>query len=490
MRSDAELLSHYSKLGDQAAFAELVHRHLPLVYRAALRQLNGDTHRAMDVAQQVFLAVARQSRALVRHPNLTAWLYSATHRITCQAIRTEMRRTEREKAWAQANSVPEPTPPVPWSAITPVLDDAVRALGRLDRDAILLRFFNDRSFAEVGSALHLSEDAARMRVNRALGRLREELATRGIAVATGPLAAMLTDDAVLGAPSGLAGSIATTAETVTPAAFSTSSLVVLMSAPKLVPAMLALLAAIALGLATQQWSTARITAAELEQEQTAVAQLRAELNAWEQKGQAPSVAGTIPQPAAPRPSLDDYFEQQKAKGDRFLAAHPEVRSALAQFQRAKIRGKYLSFYRERNLSHTQIIAFEDALIGTSGVIRDDVGTLTVGTELKSDEMNTRLREILGDESFARFQAVRTYEPLAQRIAARLSAFNEPLSPDTCNAIRTILECNYVLDRDRENQWGQALTDLAQILSPSQIDAVRGVVAQERYLQAASVRPTK
>ena len=67
MIDDAELLRRYAEEGSEAAFAQLVNRHLNLVYRAALRRTNGDAHRAADVSQVVFTALARDAAALRRH---------------------------------------------------------------------------------------------------------------------------------------------------------------------------------------------------------------------------------------------------------------------------------------------------------------------------------------------------------------------------------------------------------------------------------------
>lgn len=78
MSDDAELLRRYADSGAEEAFAEFVRRHLPLVYTAALRRTRGDAHAASDIAQQVFINVARQARTLARHPRLLGWLYATT----------------------------------------------------------------------------------------------------------------------------------------------------------------------------------------------------------------------------------------------------------------------------------------------------------------------------------------------------------------------------------------------------------------------------
>ena len=179
MTDDAELLRRYAEEKSQEAFAELVRRHLGLVYHAALRQCGGDAHRAQDVAQTVFADVARKARSLARRPALAGWLHTSTRYAAAQAVRGEVRRQRREQEahamneiMAKANS---DDAAADWERMRPVIDEALHALGERDREAVLARFFEGRAFAEIGRQLALSEDAARMRVERALEKLRVAL---------------------------------------------------------------------------------------------------------------------------------------------------------------------------------------------------------------------------------------------------------------------------------------------------------------------------
>ncbi|MEI9961544.1 MAG: sigma factor [Limisphaerales bacterium] len=97
MTPDNELLRHYAKTNSQDAFAELVKRHVNLVYSAALRQINGDEHLAKDIAQSVFTDLARKAASLSRRESLTGWLYTSTHFSAAKMIRTEQRRHAREQ---------------------------------------------------------------------------------------------------------------------------------------------------------------------------------------------------------------------------------------------------------------------------------------------------------------------------------------------------------------------------------------------------------
>ena len=94
---DAELLRRYAEENSDAAFAELVRRHIDFVYAAALRQARGNAPLAQDVAQVVFTDLARKAATLARHEVVVGWLHTATRFAVAKAIRSESRRTAREQ---------------------------------------------------------------------------------------------------------------------------------------------------------------------------------------------------------------------------------------------------------------------------------------------------------------------------------------------------------------------------------------------------------
>jgi RNA polymerase sigma factor (sigma-70 family) len=164
-----ELLQRYAQGGSEAAFAELVGRHVNFVYSSARRQVRSP-QLAEEVTQNVFVELARQAARLERGTPLTAWLYVVTRRAALNALRGELRRQAREHA-AYELSAMNPAPSV-WEKLAPLLDEALEALDPRDRSALLLRYFDNKPLRDVGAALNTSEDAAQKRVSRALEQLR------------------------------------------------------------------------------------------------------------------------------------------------------------------------------------------------------------------------------------------------------------------------------------------------------------------------------
>src|ERR1700761_5685031 len=99
MTPDCELLREFARTNSEDAFAELVKRHVNLVYSAALRQVNGDAHLAQDVTQSVFSDLARKAAWLSRRQSLSGWLYTSAHFAAAKVIRAETRRRNREETF-------------------------------------------------------------------------------------------------------------------------------------------------------------------------------------------------------------------------------------------------------------------------------------------------------------------------------------------------------------------------------------------------------
>jgi RNA polymerase sigma factor (sigma-70 family) len=205
MTDDAELLAEYAQHRCEAAFKELLQRHVALVYSTALR-LVSDPQWARDVVQLVFIELAQNPKT-VREPRLLAgWLYRVTRRVASNLRRSEARRRQREQAAAQMNAL-EDTEGI-WTLLAPHLDEAMDSLRARDQDLIVLRFFKGRTLRDAGEALSITEDAAQKRVSRALEQMRQFFERRGITIGGSALAGVLSANAVQPAPAGLALAIA------------------------------------------------------------------------------------------------------------------------------------------------------------------------------------------------------------------------------------------------------------------------------------------
>ncbi len=214
MPEDHDLLHQYATTRSGEPFGELVRRHIDLVYAAALRQTHANTHLAREVAQSVFTDLARKAGTLDRRTVLVGWLHTAVRFAAAKAMRGAARRERHERAAAEMNGwmhAPESEPPLDPGRLQPVLDAVIGGLKPREREAVLMRFFERREFADLGARLALSESAARSCVDRALKKMRAGLERRGVKSSTAALALALGSQPLVSAPAGLAGLITTQA---------------------------------------------------------------------------------------------------------------------------------------------------------------------------------------------------------------------------------------------------------------------------------------
>jgi RNA polymerase sigma factor (sigma-70 family) len=208
MTDHRTLLAEYAANGSEEAFRELVARYIDLVYSTAVRLVNGDTHRAEDVAQTVFADLARLAGKFSQDVMLGGWLHRRTWHVATTLMRNERRRLNRERQAVEMNELQD-HPEGQFERIAPLLDEAINQLGAGDRAAIVLRFFEHRDLRAVGVALGSNEDAAQKRVSRAVEKLRGHFARRGIVASSTVIASVIAAHAVHAAPAGLASAVTT-----------------------------------------------------------------------------------------------------------------------------------------------------------------------------------------------------------------------------------------------------------------------------------------
>jgi len=205
MTDDMMLVRRYAEGGSEEDFATLVRRHINLVFSTALRQVH-DVHLAEEVTQVVFIILARKAGSLDPKTILPGWLCRTARNAAANALTIQHRRQRREQEAYMQSQVKDDQSSA-WMQIEPLLDQAMAQLGEKDHDAVVLRFFEGRSFKNVSEAMGTSEAGAKMRVNRALEKLRKFFAGYGLTFSAAILAGAVSANSVQAAPIGLAASV-------------------------------------------------------------------------------------------------------------------------------------------------------------------------------------------------------------------------------------------------------------------------------------------
>jgi RNA polymerase sigma factor (sigma-70 family) len=205
MTDDMMLVREYALNRSERAFETLVSRHINLVYSVAFRQVR-NTQLAEEITQAVFIILERKAKALGPKAILSGWLCRTTRYVAANILTIERRRKQREQDAFMRAHINEPDSNA-WMQIEPVLETAMAQLGEQDHNAVVLRFFEGKSFSDVSIALGTSEDAAKKRVKRAVEKLRAFFTRRGLTLSAGVIAAAISANSVQAAPIGLATSV-------------------------------------------------------------------------------------------------------------------------------------------------------------------------------------------------------------------------------------------------------------------------------------------
>lgn len=205
MSDDMDLVRAYARSNSEEAFAALVSRHVNLVYSVAFRQV-ADGHLAEEITQTVFIILARKAATLGSKTVVSGWLYRTTRYASTRALTMRRRRQHREQE-AYMRSQLNVTEDNTWMEIEPFLDAAIAQLAEKDHNAVVLRFFEGRNFKDISTVLGTTEAGAKMRVNRALEKLRSFFSKRGLTYSTVAIAGAISAHSVQAAPIGLACSV-------------------------------------------------------------------------------------------------------------------------------------------------------------------------------------------------------------------------------------------------------------------------------------------
>lgn len=507
MFEDAELIRRYTEEQSEGAFAELVQRHVPLVYSAALRRLAGDTHAAADVTQLVFAALARQAPSLVHCRVLPGWLYATTRNVAVDLIRSEHRRRTREQEARAMHELDSESPPPAWDQLRPLLDEVMDQLDQNDREAVLLRFFARRSFSEIGHALHVTEDAARMRVDRALEKLRTLLARRGATSTYAALGLMLTSQAATAAPAGI--TVAVTSAALQSAAISgpALNLIQLMSTTKATTAT-GIVLVLAIGFSVHEMRQARAAEASLAAVQRNLTGLADQVTRSGQRavdGET-KLAGLRQAHAEARAAAEaEAAMAAKAKldpvgtGKKFVETHPETTTLITNYAAHRVTILYGELIRRLQLTPAQAEHFRALALQREAGVRWFTAThvpyaeVNVG-DLTRQQIDAQIKELLGPAGFAQYEEysrnlLGQTRRAAEQIARSDYFSTTPLTHEQANRLTEIVAQNspeYLAGRGvnlATLDWAKTLAAAASVLPAPQLAALAALREKALFDQA-------
>jgi RNA polymerase sigma factor (sigma-70 family) len=454
MTEARQLLRDYATTGSETAFQDVVVAYLNLVYSTALRLVNGDSHLAEDVTQRVFADLAKMAGDLSHDVMIGGWLHRHTCYIASKTIRTERRRQAREQQAVLMKELNESSPEN-IAVLAPVLDDAINQLGSKDRQAIVLRFFEQRDFRSVGDALAVNEDAARKRVDRALDKLRVLLKRRGLTFSAAALGTALSSSAVSAAPAALAIGIAHSAlATVASGGTTAIALLQFMSMTKFQAAIIAtLVVAFSVPLVLQQRTANR---AQAENEA-----LRGQLQQMEQvTAENARLSNLLAKAQPPAPSGDKQQQREllKLRGEvgtlrktaedaaasaakateaplSGITANPEMQKMLRNQQKMALSAIYKGFADRAKLAPEKSEELNSFLADNvmtnidhiTAILREGKSASEMEQILARQEADSteHLKKVLGPEAYEK------YEQYNRELASYLTAeqFKTMLSGD-------------------------------------------------------------
>ena len=195
MDSENHLLA-YVRSGDEAAFAKVVAAYSSLVYGTAYRKTR-NVQLAEEVTQNVFILLARKAEKLVSRPGLGGWLHRTALLVSQNLLRSEVahqRRTELAKEKNNLSSGQD------IEIFFEGVDEALDQLSESDRAVVMMRFFEEKEFREIGAQLGKSPDAVQKQIRRALDKLNRSLTAKGATFSLATIGLVLSSELAKAAP--------------------------------------------------------------------------------------------------------------------------------------------------------------------------------------------------------------------------------------------------------------------------------------------------
>ena len=514
MPDDAELLRRYVETRSESAFAALVERHLGLVYGAALRRLGGDPSRATEVAQDVFISLARQAPVLLSRPSLAGWLHTSTRHAALNFLRAEHRRLTRQHtalALAAVNT-PDSANDAEWDHLRPLLDAALDQLNETDRTLLLLRFFEQHPFAQIGAQLRLTEDAARIRTARALEKLRAHLARHGITSTAAALGVALAAQPLTAAPSGLAATLTAGALAGTTFTGTALGLTLMTATTKTLLATVALVTTLAIGTAVYQSHRAEHALhllADLQQERDALNRQNSDLNSLLSTSSA-EISRLTTQQKETVAKLTAAAAQKPTNVNSVDVSwlNPAFGPVWVAQQSSALSMRYGQLYRELQLTPEQIARFEKIQTELKQALAD-VWTLAANqglpisgpdvtrlTHEPTEQARKNLEALLGGTGLAKFNKYEdgnATRELVASLAGNVYYSDTPLTADQGSALTALITANTETKKipmraegantiytvRKETNWDSVTAQASGLLSSSQLIALKQLAEQKR-----------
>jgi RNA polymerase sigma factor (sigma-70 family) len=475
MVPDDELLRRYAVEGSNEAFSELVQRYANFVYGAALR-MTRNTHRAEEVTQSVFVVLARKAKALLGRRELAGWLHVTARYAAADLARSEARRQRRER---EAETITEPDQSVDWETLSPLLDEELAHIRPRDREALMQRFFRNLSYNDVGGCLGISENAARMRVERALGKLQKRLSRRGIVSTAVAIEAAFACQPAVALPAAFAKGLPQAALGAAAGSGSfLSGLFLVMSPTKTAVVAAALVCAAFLNVALKrEIASDRLV---LVQAQSSLQTLPKQIDREEARARSalgPRLVSSNAGRASPAiiAAPTDWTP---------LVKNPAFEEALLASYRTAIPLRYAALFKERGFSPEQVTRCEratlqlaqdniDVVLGAASVgVSSDDPLVRQMCEANANSMLSEIKDLVSPDEMAAYNRTSTGRMVSAHLANALQTSATPVSSEQSDALAQLVAAH--LSDSGVVDWDSVNTNAGTVLSPPQMAMFRSV----------------
>lgn len=472
------------------------------MYASALRRTGGRADLAQDAAQIVFIKVARDPLRISRLKSAAGWLFQAARFAARDLMRSEQRRVVREQRAGLTAEPAEPSPVLPHEDLRPVIDGLLDGLSAADREIVLLRYLEETPLDEIARKLEIDEGAARKRAERALERMRRQIANRAGQGSAASLVGFLAEQGTRAVPPAVLpavihGSVAAALSQPTLSAFGPA-----LEALQAAGGIAGIVALLSIGAAVFELAGERRdrrTLVSARETKLGAATLLASRERASASGADGARMQGRAQPARAQSAAQNLGVAARERGARFLAAHPEMQRLIESESQDHVGWWHAAVGRRIGLSSDQIAKWNELCVQEGGqavTIGDTATSMTVDQSLghlSHNEFLEQQAEVLGSDGLARYHAYQRTQvatDLAGGLAATLTALGDPLTSEQVQGIAAAAESasqewKAGADMKAANlDWDVLAAQAGQILSPAQMEAFNAMRVQHTANAAA------